>query len=514
MTRYGYFLSCEEYSPTDLIRQARLAEEAGFDALWISDHFHPWLDEQGQSGFVWSMIGAISQVTSLPVTTAVTCPLLRQHPAIVAQAAATSALLTGGRFTLGVGTGEALNEHILGGRWPSAEERLDMLEEAVQVIRELLSGKLISHTGRHYTVETARLYSVPDQPPPIYMSGFGDKAIRLAARIADGYMCVQPNADFVRLYREAGGGERPVQGGLKVCWGQDAAQARKTMHRLWPTDAIPGEAAPAAAAAAALQPGRGARLRRHDLRAVRTRSGRSSRRRARLHRRRVRRGLHRPGRRRARGLLRVLRPARTPAAARSRVATLRSRSRRPVSAEVTDMPAVAQGVPWAVPESRTERMASMENRSLGRGRVSVPVVGLGTWQRLEAAAALRPAPRAHRHRHRGRNPAHRHLPWPAHLATLEAAVQPAALPGATGRRSAVQPGPLQRRGGRSRLHHAPAPDRRPRRYLCGHPILFRSVRDLGPSLPVVHVGPENRKVVRLCGSQRGSRGTEPGPICR
>jgi G6PDH family F420-dependent oxidoreductase len=177
------------------------------------------------------------------VATAVTCPLLRQPPAIVAQAAATSALLTGNRFTLGVGTGEALNEHVVGGRWPAAEERLEMLEEAVQVIRDLLRGGLISHTGRHYTVETARLYSVPGEPPPIYMSGFGEKAIRLAARIADGYMCVQPNPDFVRLYREAGGGDRPVQGGLKVCWGQDAGQARKTMHRLWPTDVIPGEAA-------------------------------------------------------------------------------------------------------------------------------------------------------------------------------------------------------------------------------------------------------------------------------
>ena len=243
MTRYGYFLSCEEYRPADLITQAKMAEQAGFDALWISDHYHPWLDEQGQSGFVWSLIGALSQASSLPVTTAVTCPLQRQHPAVVAQAAATSALLTGNRFNLGVGTGEALNEHVLGDRWPSAEERLEMLEEAVQVIRDLLTGKLITHAGRHFTVDTARLYSVPDQPPPIYLSGFGDKAVRLAARIADGYMTVQPNADFVRLYREAGGGDRPVQGGLKVCWGPDEGHARKTMHRLWPTDAIPGEAA-------------------------------------------------------------------------------------------------------------------------------------------------------------------------------------------------------------------------------------------------------------------------------
>jgi alkanesulfonate monooxygenase SsuD/methylene tetrahydromethanopterin reductase-like flavin-dependent oxidoreductase (luciferase family) len=209
MTRYGYFLSSEETSPAELVRQARLAEEAGFDALWISDHYHPWLDEQGESGFVWSMIGAISQVTSLPITTAVTCPLLRTHPAIIAQAAATSSLLTGGQFTLGVGSGEALNEHILGTTWPSAEERL---------------------------------YSRPDAPPPVFMSGFGEKAIKLAARVADGYICVRPNADFVRLYRDSGGG-KPVQGGLKVCWDPDPAQARKTMHRLWPNDAIPGESA-------------------------------------------------------------------------------------------------------------------------------------------------------------------------------------------------------------------------------------------------------------------------------
>jgi G6PDH family F420-dependent oxidoreductase len=161
----------------------------------------------------------------------------------VAQATATSALLTGGAFTLGVGTGEALNEHILGSGWPSAEQRLEMLEEAVHVIRELLSGRLITFTGTHYTVETARLYSVPGVPPPVFMSGFGEKAVKLAGRLADGYMCTAPNADFVRLYRESGGGDRPVQGGLKVCWGPDEGQARKTMHRLWPNDEIPGEAA-------------------------------------------------------------------------------------------------------------------------------------------------------------------------------------------------------------------------------------------------------------------------------
>ncbi|MBV9094455.1 MAG: LLM class F420-dependent oxidoreductase [Streptosporangiaceae bacterium] len=243
MTRYGYFLSSEEYAPADLVRQARLAEQAGFDALWISDHFHPWLDEQGQSGFVWAVIGAISQAVSLPVTTAVTCPTIRMHPVLVAQAAATAGVLTQGRFTLGVGSGEALNEHVVGARWPSADERLEMLEEAVGLIRKLFTGKQVNHRGQYFAAETARLYSMPAEPPPIYMSGFGSQSVQLAARIADGYMSVMPEADMVRLYRESGGGDRPVQGGLKVCWDSDADRARKTMHRLWPNEEIPGEAA-------------------------------------------------------------------------------------------------------------------------------------------------------------------------------------------------------------------------------------------------------------------------------
>jgi G6PDH family F420-dependent oxidoreductase len=242
LTRFGYFLSSEEHSPKALVQQARLAEQAGFDGLWISDHYHPWLDEQGQSGFVWSVIGAISQVCDLPITTAVTCPTVRIHPAIVAQAAATSQLLTRGRFRLGVGTGEALNEHILGDRWPDAEERLEMLEEAVDVIRELFTGQQVTHRGRHYTVDTARLYSLPEDPPPILISGFGEKAVKLAGRIGDGFVSVQPEAEHVRLFRETGGEGKVVQGGLKVCWGTDEEQARKTVHRLWPNEGIPGEA--------------------------------------------------------------------------------------------------------------------------------------------------------------------------------------------------------------------------------------------------------------------------------
>ena len=162
--KIGYFLSCEEYTPAQLVEQAVLAERAGFEALWISDHFHPWNDEQGQSPFVWSVIGALSQVCGLPVTTAVTCPTVRTHPAVIAQAAATSAVLHGGRFVLGVGSGEALNEHILGTAWPSAEVRLEMLEEAVEVMRKLWTGETVNHRGTHYTVDSARIYTLPDEP--------------------------------------------------------------------------------------------------------------------------------------------------------------------------------------------------------------------------------------------------------------------------------------------------------------------------------------------------------------
>src|SRR3954454_2537001 len=152
----GYFLSSEEYSPRELIEQAKKAEQAGFHALWISDHYHPWNDQQGHSGFVWSTIGALAEATSLPVTTGVTCPTVRIHPAVIAQAAATSQLLHEGRFNLGVGTGESLNEHILGDRWPEADVRLEMLEEAVEVIRRLWQGGPQSHHRRPYPGANAR----------------------------------------------------------------------------------------------------------------------------------------------------------------------------------------------------------------------------------------------------------------------------------------------------------------------------------------------------------------------
>jgi G6PDH family F420-dependent oxidoreductase len=245
MAKIGYFLSSEEFSPRELVSQARRAEEAGFDALWISDHFHPWTSTQGESGFVWATIGAVSQVTKrIPLTTAVTCPTVRLHPAVTAHAAATAAVLMGeGRFSFGVGTGEALNEHILGGPWPEADVRLEMLEEAVEVIRRLWTGEQVSHHGTHYDVETARLYTRPETPPPVLISGFGPKATRLAARIGDGYVNVAPDADAVELFRSSGGGDKVVQGGTKVCWGEDEAAARRTAYERWPNEGLPGELA-------------------------------------------------------------------------------------------------------------------------------------------------------------------------------------------------------------------------------------------------------------------------------
>ncbi|NRQ39935.1 LLM class F420-dependent oxidoreductase [Nonomuraea sp. NN258] len=242
MTKFGYFLSSEEHGPDELVRQARLAEEAGFEALWISDHFHPWMDEQGQSPFVWSVIGALSQVVSLPVTTAVTCPIMRIHPAIIAQAAATSQVMLKGRFRLGVGTGEALNEHIVGSRWPNAAERLEMLEESIEVMRALWGGRQVSHRGRHFTVDTARIYTLPDTPPPIFVSGFGPKSTAMAARCGDGYLTSMTDPDLLKKFRESGGAGKPLMGGLKACWAADEAQGVRTAHRLWKNEQLPGQA--------------------------------------------------------------------------------------------------------------------------------------------------------------------------------------------------------------------------------------------------------------------------------
>jgi len=241
MVWYGYTLSSEEHPPGDLVANARRAESAGFEFVSISDHFHPWTSVQGHSPFVWSVLGAIGAATdAIGVGVGVTCPTTRVHPAIVAQAAATSSLLLDGRLFLGVGTGEALNEHVLGHRWPRPEVRLEMLEEAVEVMRRLWSGDTVDHRGAFYEVENAKLFDPPADRIPVIVSGFGPKAVELAARIGDGFWGTSPEAELLERFTGAGGsGPRYAQ--IDVCWAGDAASARTTVHEQWPNGGITGQ---------------------------------------------------------------------------------------------------------------------------------------------------------------------------------------------------------------------------------------------------------------------------------
>ncbi|HEY7911853.1 MAG TPA: TIGR03557 family F420-dependent LLM class oxidoreductase [Blastocatellia bacterium] len=242
MAEIGYALSSEEHRPNDLVRHASLAEQAGFTFALISDHFHPWIDRQGQSPFVWNVIGAIAQATRrLRLGTGVTCPTIRIHPAIIAQAAATSAAMMPGRFFLGVGTGENLNEHILGDHWPPYEERLEMLEEAVEVIRMLWEGEEKTYRGVHYYVENARIYTLPDEPPPVYVAAGGPVSADAAGRIGDGLITVSPEKELVEKFDGAGGRGKPRIGQVTVCYAADEAKARRTAHEWWPNAALPGQ---------------------------------------------------------------------------------------------------------------------------------------------------------------------------------------------------------------------------------------------------------------------------------
>ena len=242
MAEIGLFVSSEEHTGSFLVQSARRAEEAGFRHILVSDHYHPWLESQGHSSFVWSVLGAIATTTDLTITTGVTCPTVRIHPAIVAQAAATVAELAPGRFRLGVGSGEALNEHIFGDAWPSTDVRLEMLEEAVAVMRELWAGGFVTHRGRHYTVDNARVYETPSEAIPVMVSAFGPKALDLAVRIGDGFITTEPDAESVSSY-SSGGGKGPKVGAIKMCWGENEADAVKLAHHLWKNDGLPGELA-------------------------------------------------------------------------------------------------------------------------------------------------------------------------------------------------------------------------------------------------------------------------------
>lgn len=228
----GYTLLCEEHGPQALLENATRAEEAGFELLAVSDHFHPWLNSQGHSPFAWSVLAALPAHTSLPLMSMVTCPIKRYHPAIVAQMAATTACLAPNGFTLGLGTGEHLNEHVVGGEWPDPAVRQVQLEEAVQIMRRLFSGEEISHYGEWFVVDRARLFTLPAEPPPLAIAAGGSDAAQLAAELDAGLVTVGPNADLVEAYRGAGG-KGPVIGQGSVCWDQDTGEARRIMRERW-----------------------------------------------------------------------------------------------------------------------------------------------------------------------------------------------------------------------------------------------------------------------------------------
>jgi G6PDH family F420-dependent oxidoreductase len=238
----GYALSSEEHPPRDLVANARKAEEAGFTFALVSDHYHPWIDKQGHSPFVWSVLGGIASTTvRLRVGTGVTCPLIRIHPAVVAQAAATVASMMPDRFFLGVGTGENLNEHVTGAQWPPIDLRLSMLEEAIAIFRELWTGEDVTFRGEYYTVDHARVYSTPERPPPVYMAASGEKATTIAARVGDGLIGTAPDREIVEAFEKDGGRGKPKFGMVHVCWAPDEAQAKRTAFEWWPNSALRGE---------------------------------------------------------------------------------------------------------------------------------------------------------------------------------------------------------------------------------------------------------------------------------
>jgi coenzyme F420-dependent glucose-6-phosphate dehydrogenase len=242
MTEFGYALSSEEHGPRDLVANARKAEETGFEFAMISDHYHPWTDSQGQSPFVWGVIGGIAQATErLRLGTGVTCPTIRIHPAIVAHAAATSAALMPGRFFLGIGSGENLNEHVVGEGWPAPAERLAMLEEAIQVMRLLWQGGEQSFRGEHYDVEQARLYTLPEEPVEIAIAAAKRNAAELAGRLGDAFINTAPDSELIEVFDAAGDKERPKYGQITCCWAASEEEGAKAACEIWPNAALGGD---------------------------------------------------------------------------------------------------------------------------------------------------------------------------------------------------------------------------------------------------------------------------------
>jgi G6PDH family F420-dependent oxidoreductase len=232
MTQFGYTMMCEQSPPDQLVRDVQKAEAAGFDFSVISDHFQPWLEEQGHSGYAWSILGAAAQATErIPLMTYVTCPILRYHPAIVAQKAATVQILSGGRFRLGLGAGENLNENVVGKRWPMVGVRHEMLGEAVDVISGLFDGEeSFNYRGRYFDVESAKLWDLPEQRVPIGIAVSGPESCKLAGEKADLLVAVEPKADLVEMFDEAGGSGKARVGQIAIAYDEDRDAAVKRAH--------------------------------------------------------------------------------------------------------------------------------------------------------------------------------------------------------------------------------------------------------------------------------------------
>jgi G6PDH family F420-dependent oxidoreductase len=231
MTDFGYTMMCEQSRPDRLVGDLQSAERAGFDFSVISDHYAPWLEEQGHAGYAWSILGAAAHATErIGLMTYVTCPILRYHPAVVAQKAATMQILSGGRFRLGLGAGENLNEHIVGKRWPAVGERHEMFGEAVDVISQLFEGGDQSYRGKHFQVESARLWDLPDARVPIGIAVSGAESCALAGRKADIMIATEPEAELTRMFEEAGGAGKPRVGQIAVSYDPDRETAVQRAH--------------------------------------------------------------------------------------------------------------------------------------------------------------------------------------------------------------------------------------------------------------------------------------------
>ena len=232
MVQFGYKLMTETTDPKSLVRNARRAEDAGFDFVSISDHFHPWLESHGHSPFAWSVLGAIAATTSrIGLSTGLTCPTMRYHPTIVAQAAATIGVMSDGRFTLALGAGERLNEHVVGQGWPAVHQRHAMLREAVAIIRLLWRGETCSHQGQFYHLDSARIYDLPREAIPIVIGVSGEKSTRLAGEVADGIMSVEPKRELIEQWQKAGGAGGPRYGELALGYANSKRAGLELVHK-------------------------------------------------------------------------------------------------------------------------------------------------------------------------------------------------------------------------------------------------------------------------------------------